>query len=211
MDDSTLQKIWSSVGLATAYLSLNFWSYTQQWRLELPALIKFNAIGPTGRILTDASAVYGILLTAPLLIVLLQLTRLYARRRTMEAIGLARLPVLLNVEADPASSEGWWFQAVSAVVILVFPLMAQVHFFDKFLDGEASNGSTRIIGLGHYTPDRNIWFDNTFRYDSVSYYPFFEPWLLLVFELTVLWLAARVLWALFRPSRADSARRAIDY
>jgi hypothetical protein len=53
------------VAAGVTYLSINIWSYSQQWRIELPSIVTFNTeVGDNER-LTYAAAIYGMLLLGP--------------------------------------------------------------------------------------------------------------------------------------------------
>lgn len=192
MSDRGLGKLWIIFGAGVAYLSINFWSYSQQWRVELPSLIKFNTEVGSSRQITHAAAIYGMLLLGPPLLLLLSLTAAYARRHAKEPSAF-RIPKIGGFDIDPGTRAGRWIQASTGLVLLGIPLAAQFHFFLKFIDGTAQKGNATITGLHHFRYDDATAFDGGFRYDTVSYFPFIEPWLFAGLELAILVLAVRAL------------------
>lgn len=190
MSDQGLGKLWFIIGAGVAYLSINFWSYSQQWRVELPSIVKFNTEIGSGHRITHAAAIYGMMLLGPPLLLLLSLTAAYARRHAKERPAF-RIPKVGGFGIDPASVTGRRVQIATALVLLGVPLAAQVHFFLKFIDGTAYKRSVSITGLDHFRYDSATAFDGGFRYDTVSYFPFIEPWLFAGLELVILALAVQ--------------------
>jgi hypothetical protein len=197
MTDRGLAKLWIIVGLGVAYLSINFWSYTQQWRIELPSIVKFNTeIGPSHHI-THAAAIFGMLLLGPALLLLLRLTIVYARRNAGRPIAF-RIPQVGGLGIDPATAPGRLIQFTTATILLGVPLLAQAHFFRKFIDGTATRENVTIEGWSHFSFDPATAVDGEFRYDTLTYFPFVEAWLFLILEMAIGFLTLRSICALVR-------------
>lgn len=192
MTDQGLAKLWVILGAGVAYLSINFWSYSQQWRVELPSLVKFNAEIGSGQRLTHAAAIYGMLLLGPPLLLLLSLTAAYAHRHTKERRSF-RIPKISGFGTDPGTRAGCRIQIATALILLGIPLAAQIHFFLKFINGTAQKDNVSITGINHFRFDSATAFDGGFRYDTVSYFPFIEPWLFAGLELAIAALAVQAL------------------
>lgn len=200
MNDSTLNKLWTTCASLVLYLSVNVWSATQGGRIELPALLKFNA-GKDGAVISYGASLYGILLIAPALLALLWLTRLHARKHKNAVFRHDRIPIFADMGIDPATQEGRWFQRAVVAGFIVLPLILQIHYMDKFTSGTASStaaGMLPITGFGHFLASPRLFLAHqSYRYDTLSYFPFVGPWILAALQLAVAWAA----WKTFRAVR----------
>jgi hypothetical protein len=209
MSDKGIAKLWGLLGIAVTYLSLNVWSYTQQWRVELPAILKFDPKIGEGRI-TNGASIYGIMVAGPLLLLLLLLTRAFAERRRGARSWAPRIPVVGDFDVDPETSAGRRFQGAVAGLLLGVPLAAQIHFALKFVDGAAEKGKARISGLGHYAFDPATVLDGSFQYDTLSYYPFIGPWVFLLLQIGIAVAAFAALRAVFWAPEAELPVGAVE-
>jgi len=202
MNDQGLSKLWLIVGAGVTYLSINFWSYSQQWRVELPSIVKFNADIAGGHHITNAAALLGMIVVGLPLLLLLCLTIAYARRHAGLPAAF-RIPRIGKLGIDPGTRTGRRIQFATAIALLGIPVAAQVHFFRKFLDGTASNGTTEITGWSHLRYDGATAFDGSFTYDTVTYFPFAEGWLFVILEIAIAVLAV---WAAYAIVRVEPKR-----
>lgn len=199
MNDQGLARLWMVVAAGVTYLSINIWSYSQQWRIELPSIVTFNTeVGDNERI-TYAAAIYGMLLLGPPLLLLLCLSIAYARRKAQHPPAL-RIPRIGGLGVDPGTNTGRAIQCITAMVLLGVPIAAQAHFFRKFAAGTATKGNVSITGLDHFRFDVATAFDGSFRYDTVTYYPFIEAWLFLIMEMAVVLLTIATVYLLVRKT-----------
>ena len=138
--------LWTFLGLAAASLSFNTWSKTQEWMLEIPGL-NFSTEG------TRAVAIFGMIWGAPLLALLLQVTRHYVPLTRGSSLT-DRLPVAFDISLAKLGSARHIYQKFFFAFFLLMPMAAQIHFFDKMCQGKT------VSDTGATTPDAreiSIW------------------------------------------------------
>jgi len=203
MNQETLNRIWSVVTATLLYFSLNAWSLSQQWQLALPGSpFKDGKFTPHGVTLI-ALPLCGILLVITSL-----LTVTYARQSKVKDWA-GRLPKFVNLPINIAKPEGRFAQACSVSLLLILPLLAQLHFIVKFLAGAAYRGTTRLYSgidhLRHYVAAGDA-FSGKYSYDRMgdiapTFVPFWEPWAFVLIEAVVLCVVFRCVLVVFSAKR----------
>jgi hypothetical protein len=207
MEKEELSRIWTIVGVLVLYLTINIWSKTQGWGVNLPNVLSIEKTSYT-------ASVYGIILCAPLLIWLLLLSRSYALRFGGDTWSERIPPVFVKLTSS--SKESRRVRGAMFFLILFLPSFGQGHFFSKFLAGTAycqdkKSGqeycklSGNIVGAAHLARFASIQegesgffrYGDTNRDNAVDYYPFWGPWSFLIMELVILYLFISASFAIF--------------
>jgi hypothetical protein len=200
MSQTTLNKIWTVVAVATLYSSLNAWSISQQWQLSLPGNPFLD-----GKFTPHGVRLVAIPLAGSLLIVTALLTRLYSVRFRGKNWP-ARIPMFSNLTVDVTSTEGRLAQAASTTMFLLLPAAAQIHFVLKFFEGTFYRENEPLwSGLQHltrYVPISDA-FSGKYFYDRLGaiapgFAPFWEPWSLVLLEVAVFSFLTWSLTTVFR-------------
>jgi hypothetical protein len=198
--------MWTVVGVAALYLSLNALSISQQWQLSLPGNPfrddKFTPHGVTLLAIPLAGGLLGVTAT---------LTALHAKRSHGRS-WLARLPQFSGLNFDVVTVEGRSGRVVSLIVLLLVPAAAQVHFALKFFAGRFYLGEkprwSGIEHLTHYVSVSDALFGQYFydRRDAIApgFVPFWEPWLFVLSEMAVLAVVAWSLAEIFSKTTAPT-------
>jgi hypothetical protein len=215
MSQSLLNKVWSFLVVVLLYLCLNVWSITQQWQLSLPGNpFKDGKTTPYG------VALYGILLCAPLFIIVCIIARLYSAH----SLGVRwedRFPRFGDFELDTSKSEAKAFQTITLFLFLLVPLGGIVHFQNKMMGGSVLRkkepcplagpclaATASMSGwnemLFHGPKDSDA--EGTLVYDpdlkdgiAPTFIPFWEPWGLLTVSLASISFGIWCLATIFRP------------
>jgi hypothetical protein len=98
------------VAAGVTYLSINIWSYSQQWRIELPSIVTFNNRGRRQRAPHVRSCHLRHAAARPALLLLLCLSIAYARRKAQHPPAL-RIPRIGGLELIPAPIQAGSFNA----------------------------------------------------------------------------------------------------
>src|ERR1700677_2953217 len=106
MDQATLAKLWTLIGAALFYFSVNVWSIMQGGNLALPvSLLKEDKVAPY------SASIYGLVIGGLLLVTEMLLTRLYAAR-SGKIDWAERLPIAGALPLDMNRREARWFQRI---------------------------------------------------------------------------------------------------
>jgi hypothetical protein len=198
--------IWRAISLFTSAATLDMFGLSQQWRITVSKL----ALGDIG---TYAVAIYGVLICAPLLILECFLLWAYARKIDPTQIWSCRIPDIWNLGAEPHGSGAKIGQSFALFATLGVAGLGQVHFIDKVLAGTVYvNGVKFSVGisehLGHYMALGDalaLGSDFKARFQDwaggVTYYPFWESWMLLMLTVTSLLGCAVCLYEVARQRR----------
>lgn len=198
MDQPALAKLWTLIGAALCYFSINVWSIMQGGNLALPfSLVKEEKVTLYG------ASIYGVVIGGTMLFVELMITRLYADR-SGERTWAMRLPVAGGFILDVRKPEARWFQTVLLFGFLIVPCAAQIAYMVKFLNGTVTFSGKPWASkwqqhLMQPLPDwPAVLRAADFRYDQqndakgeryLSYFPIVEPWTFLVFTIFLLSLS----------------------
>ncbi len=204
----TLTRLWTVMGLLTFYVSYNIYAQTQQWPTLLWKELSFD---------TYSVAVPGVLLGGFLLHTTILLTRLYPNPGMRPGL-LNRLPLAFGLPLYAQTRLRRHYQTFFLVFFLLVPLAAQVHFYTKmcrgtvFLRGDsadcveqAGQKEWSAAGWDHFrkfVPPGEA-FGDCYRLGShkVTFFPFWEPVLLLLFEIALFAHFCRMLWELLKRPR----------
>ncbi len=206
MTRATLEKVWTVVGSALLYLTLNAWLRTQGFPDALPGL-NFKEVE------CYSTAIFGIALCGPLLLLECYLTARFAGTAADPA-WTARTPTAFGVALLPRSRDAHVYRALFLMLFLVVPLAGQIHFLDKFRGGSLYvRGTTTTLasGLALWTTrakagqrmGRDFIFGDPAT--GVTLFPFWEPWLLLAIVVAACVAVGVVFLRVFR-GQLPSAR-----
>lgn len=190
MDQKSITKAWSAVGVSAMYIALNGWVRTQTTKdFGLP-LNLFKSFGPV------STAAIGILVCSILLLILCFLGKKYAfPHRGLNAFS--RIPPAFGLTADPIAPEGKAYRALFFVLFVIFPFAALIHFNREFWtgptptswDGLSTVGKMEFLGFQPFIPPG-------YRYDGDAFYPLYEPILLIILSLSAVCLLGLYLRAI---------------
>ena len=203
----TLTRIFSWLGLLTANVGVNAWSKS----VGGPSIPGFDF----GNVNSDSMPVLGILVVAPLLL-LLQVVILRFQSQSPDRGFFFRLPIAFDLQIQNNRTVANFYQGLMLFVLVFVPLASQFHFLNKIHGGAswrlAEPHEDVASGWGHlqhYEPPGFLYFHDEFRFGKkkedgkrsslclekeiceVSFFPFWQPWLYLV--ITFLNLAVFVL------------------
>lgn len=209
MGKKMLITVWSTLGITLAYLSINFVLITQNSPILLPSPLVINP-----DINSYTTSVYGIVITIPILIIIMSITKVYINSfggATWESM----LPIAFNMEIDLSLKSGKYFQQFFFTIILVIPLISQVHFINKFFHGTIYNKTTKTaisVRLNHLKIPENtsafklfteIFTDgDKYRYGApkkggMTFFPFWESWILVLLEVFIFYKMLKIYYILF--------------
>lgn len=83
------------------------------------------------------------------------------------------------------------YQGLFFCLFLVFPMAAQVHFFDKMTGGEVKDWTNKYQELNVWTPvpwkelDDENWHRFMYGEDTLTFYPFVMPLGMLIIEIVI--------------------------
>jgi len=189
MSKSAFTTIWSTLGIVALYMSTNALLRAQGSELYFP----FPMLSEAARY---AATAYGMMVSIPVLLLLITLTRYYA-----SAYGKARwstrMPVAFNLDIDPENDErlGPHYQGAFLLGFLLLPVFLQILLLVKFFEGTIEHEDHGYVFA------RDIWghlgirtetgafippdvFSGDYRYGGVDcgidFYPVVESWLFLL-------------------------------
>ena len=203
MSDEALAKIWTTLGLASLYVSFNAFLRVQGSEIYLPG-IDFSDAGryPT--------AVYGLGATVFPYFLLLYVTRIYVSTH-----GGGRwepsLPVAFNLAIDPEARHGRAYQRWFALFFLVCPAVCRLLLLRKMFGGSVFRRDDKeLVASGfvehlfnYFSP--TVILTNDFVIGSVTedkiygvtYFPFWQSWFFLLMEagllVLLIWVAAMII------------------
>jgi len=169
-----IAQIWTAVGLALLYVTVNALARTA-WNIEgfFPPLAGlFNQYEPL------AASVFGMLLGAPLLFIVLILAARYllmSRGRKW----YTKVPVAFRLSISPNTVEGKLYRFTFLTLFVFFPFIAQLHFLYKFfLAGQPNELHGAYVS--HWVFDQEAFFrmwytDSGYRYHGTEYKLIVEP------------------------------------
>ncbi len=207
VDQPTLAKLWTLIGATLFYFSINVWSIMQGGNLALPfSLVKEDKVSQYG------ASIYGVVIGGTLLLFELLITRLYAAR-SGERTWASRLPGAGGFVLDVKKPEARLFQGIVMLGFLIVPCAAQIAYLVKFLSGTVTLKNKWVSNWHQHLMQpvadwQSVWHAADFRYDQqtdpkggeryLSYFPFVEPWLFLVFTIFLLLLFVFCFFPLFQ-------------
>ncbi len=203
----TLTRVFSWLGVITANIAVNAWSRSQGGP-ALPGL-GFNEVHE------QSVPVFGVLIVAPLLILLLWIVLRY-QGVTREQGLFFRLPIAFGLPIENNRRLAILFQTTMLAVLIAVPLISQAHFLQLIHQGsswEKKSSNEFAKGWTHWQRFEPpvIIFQDKYRFGpkrkdgqrsaecsgsavcEVSFFPFWQPWLYLLLYLTALVMFLMVL------------------
>jgi hypothetical protein len=190
MNGTTIQQIWTYVGLANLYLSFNIASHMHGSEFFLP-FIRLDSVNDY------AAAVYGIFITVPIGILVFILTREFCKISNFSHWA-KRIPIAFGFPIEFGSKLGKAYQAFFLVIFLVLPAFANIDFLNKFFHGTIYDRETQTVisvSLEHLWPDRDLLDSHGkkgYRYGEandaskkpgIDIFPVIIPWVIVLIEL----------------------------
>ncbi len=167
----------------------NTWAKTAQAKFNLP-LNLFENFGDRACVLF-AIPVCSILLSATSYLGLR-----YAKRTSASCWNTA-IPKAFNVEFNSYSIEGKAYQAIFLVLFVIFPLGGLIRFHHVMFTTIVTDWN----GAGNYSlftwDPGNVFNGLAYKFDGVSFYPFWEPFLWLILSCTAGIFSAQYLCRIF--------------
>lgn len=208
----SLTKIYSWLGVITANIAINAWSRSQQG----PTLPGFGL----SDIDQETVPIFGVLLVAPLLLLLLYVLLRYQRAAKDTGI-FHRVPVAFDI---PLMASGWLarlYQWILLLALVVMPVASQIHFMRLIYEGttwecepDHHDFATRLEHFTKPAPFSVLW-DHKYCFGpkkkdgvrsegcddvavcEVTFFPFWQPWLYVLGEFLVLMLFISVMWGIW--------------
>jgi hypothetical protein len=185
MDEKTLRVVWLASGAALFYFSVNAWLASTDAGFHLPGveLPRFHK-----------AIIYGTL-AIPLVFFVVWVSHEYARLRSNLDRSL-RIPAVL--ERGLESGNGLVVRWIVFVGFVVVPVAAQLHFLNQILSGTvfARNGGPVASGPFEMLTKPLPLCRNCWRFGDahgVEFFPFVQPWGLVVAVLVLLMYFVRLL------------------
>jgi len=210
MDKSTFTKIWSVVGLALCYVTLNAVLRTQGSEVFASG-VDFSEVE------RFSATIYGMVLSLPLLACMIWLTGFYIARHP-EQPSYYRLPSAFNLQVQDPSSEyrlGKHYQRFFLWMFLILPTLAQVHLLRKFFTGTVfarQGGEPHAVGWKEHllqSEPLSVIFSNKYLYGGeggVTFFPFWEPWFFLICEGIVMFFFLKMIYRLYQKTPSDKQK-----
>jgi hypothetical protein len=151
------------------------------------------------------AALFGLIICMPLYLVCLWFASTYVLKFGGNTWH-SRLPAVdLKDEPDFSSPEARMYQRIVFIVYFIFPLAANSHFFNVFLDAPVYQLRDHLtVNLWQFPPTKSL-VDDAYRFGAqggVTFFPFYEP-LLISLVFVGIWIYfLRFAWLLFRPGKA---------
>lgn len=130
MENTTLNKIWSFLGLASLILSVNGVLVTQGADFSISFGVQLKEQG------RYTASVYGLMLSLPVYIVFLLTTHTFIYKNT-EGSWVKKFPMAFNTQFSKPSLDVKIYQITFIFLFLIVSLYSTSHLYKKFLDGTA--------------------------------------------------------------------------
>lgn len=203
MRATTLARLWLVIGVFELYLMLNAMVGAYKWGLKFPG-IAFEFGKPLDAALIGCVAGLGVMM------VLLWVGQRYARHFCNEA-RLHRLPPPFSLN----DRNSLVLHLAQLAAFLLLPLIALISLFIKYIDGPFcvrtetetigcdTNGFEQVgAGADHfsYVPFSQVLPSRSYIYgNGADYWPFWEPWAILLLWVAVFVLLGRFISWFLRP------------
>ena len=189
MSTSVIAKIWTAVGVASLFLSVNAVLQVQGSDIFLPSISYENAE-------RYSAAVYGLATTAIPCFLLIRLARIFARRYG-DGTWAGSLPIAFDLEVQTDHNIGKEFQIWFTLLFFALPLISRLLLLRKVLKSPVFEQSSKEVvvqgvmeHLGTVFPFSVIFGDDYsigHWKEGVTYFPFYQSWLFVGIEV-FLWL-----------------------
>jgi hypothetical protein len=127
---TSYSRLWWAIGIWNACATFNIWSRTQQWGFAIPLAPDFEKFGSSYGV-----AAIGALAGSVFLWYILLSFHFYVSRWGRCSVDRSgRIPAVGFISVHHGRLTAT-ILCISLVVVIAFPLAAQVHFVDKFLSG----------------------------------------------------------------------------
>lgn len=207
MNREQFGKLWTILGTTTVYLLLNAWLASQQAKVTLPG-IDFEDHND------GSTAVIGMVIGGALLWSVITVWRLYLRQFPGASV-FDRVPPMAGWELDTGSAIGRRVQVCFLVFFLVLPLVSLVHLNGQVIQEKIHarheapcSGQEAGRELGRLTTPVALqpW-DYCYQLGTggIQYHPFWQDWVLLLWNLLLQWRGWSLVWRVLRGPRAVRA------
>jgi len=188
----SVTQIWSAIGISLFALTVDVLLRTAGVKSTLSAMVvSSDFVG------SYSVAIFGILFGAPMLMGLIYVTRYYLSKWPATN-WCERLPIAFNLNLRKTDELGSKVQLVFLIVFLIVPMIGQARFFLRMIEGTVYLQSKPFtLGrLDHFVkfvpPGEALWNSEYIHGPNpdgtgwVTYFPFYEPWILLIAEAVLL-------------------------
>lgn len=188
MNNSTLNKVWSFLGLAALILSVNAALATQGAGFVMNYIIQLKDQG------RFAVAVYGMMLSIPIFILFLLVTHTYIYKNRIKR-WYEKYPTAFNVQYNSPTLDFKIYQVFFIFLFVIVTLYSQSHLFNIFISGTAyivkdeQNKKIRAHPItNHFFNSEWGLINERYKYacniqeqtekcnNGMSYYPILQPW-----------------------------------
>lgn len=201
-EEDGLKYLWSSIATFTVIYILHLWILDRTNKL----LIDIFHFDDTWESAPVFALTFGTFITILTFVLMLSLIRNNKNNNWLE-----RIPPLW-VDIDIKSQLGRVWRCVIVAFVLLFPLFAQVHFWRRLHNWQVwkNNTQAEIVGLWSFVSPQHFISWNAYRYGDhskrltedgfggVSFLPFWQPIIMLVFTFFLLVLTIKIVLALSR-------------
>ncbi len=184
MNESSYNKIWTTIGLFTSYNAINMYLYIQGSEIAFP----FPDFSKAAR---DTISIYSMITYIPSFFALMVVLKLYQSNKENQ-IWKEKIPIAFNLNIDLKDKLGIYYQRFFFFIFLILPPILQIHSLKKFFtthaytrDGHNEIASDFISHLFNWQPNplANEYIFGETSGNPVTYFPFFEPWIFLFSQL----------------------------
>lgn len=201
MNDQAVSKVWSIMGLAITYLAINILLNTQGSEFYLPGPQLKESVGKY------AASVYGVILIYVPLIFFFLLSIKHAKKHSINPWS-HRIPIAFNLEIDDMNDSLYkYYQIFFYFLFYMVPIYCCGHFIKKLLNGTVVDKSTwtkvAINPMEHLFKYSSFFeiFGNNYQYDGMlTFFPFWQPWISLLFFVYLAYLFIKLSYLIFRQS-----------
>jgi hypothetical protein len=210
MKDAGLSRVFFTLGLGLAYLTLNLVAVTQQWPLgfALPSIVSFDLSFDCGdrevRQVIGTMALYHAALVASGLIPLLAVLIVYAKRHR-SCPWAERIPLSETLGIEPDTSFGRTVQTIIFIGLVLWPAYGLGHALRKLHAAMAYCVDSQLLtvsGWKHLWPGPPKGCPGRWTVEGlIVYEPFVTPWAIATVGTSVLAATIWTIWLVFKPSR----------
>jgi hypothetical protein len=179
----TIQKLWWRLGLLNAAWCAAFWLVSQGVGASVPLLGSINPqAGPP---------IFGPLVALPLLMICIWLGRRHVANSQLKGWHRLPQPPELNLNGD----SGLKVRIACCSIVLLFPLLACVHFLHYLLRGQVyAFPSRKLLGPVYSTFAFSLRDDYRFYDAGITFFPVIQPALYVTAFAGAVWMLCSLLW-----------------
>jgi len=201
MDENTLTKIWTTIGLALLYITLNAWVITQAGDLlNIPVNI-FSGKLSSHRV---ATGVFTILICAPISWYLTYIAIIFKKMKKGKIVDTT--PIAFNLKIDTQKRESKIYQYFFIISFHILPVLGQIHFLLKFFTHAVPKKWEASEKISMWSI-KKLWLtlnrvemygidciqsDN--KTNCIAFFPFIEPLLVILLVLVTICFTIKFLF-----------------